>query len=209
MEVPKGIGTFAMVLDYEATTSDPFVQMAYYMNPVSYHWEIFNITDLLIRGLGMGKPMVEKAKRTQELSQDLEVNSQAASAAQGATGQRAANAVDQLSEETKDALRELRHPVKAAAGGSAVDVVSRAWANVLNLELLGASAITAAGGWLVQSFKDLLGDFSNEKEISLPATEGFYMVRCIAQPSPRGPKQSEIQPKPSNLDPNEGQVKAK
>jgi hypothetical protein len=34
------------------------------MNPVSYHWEIFNITDLLIRGLGMGKPMVEEAKRT-------------------------------------------------------------------------------------------------------------------------------------------------
>jgi hypothetical protein len=191
-EVPSGTGTFSMVLHYERVTGDPFRQMALYMNAVSYHWEIFDITAIVERGLKMGSSMLEEAKRTNELSRNLETNSRAAAAAQGATSQRAANAVDELKDETKQALRELRHPVKAVAGGSAIDVVTRAWANVLNLQLIDASALNLLGGILVKSFPDLLGDFTKEKEIAFPLKEGFYMVRCIAQPSPRGPNQSEI-----------------
>jgi hypothetical protein len=38
MEVPHGIGTFKMILDYEWVTGDPYVQMVLYMNPVGYTW---------------------------------------------------------------------------------------------------------------------------------------------------------------------------
>jgi hypothetical protein len=191
MEVPEGLGTYTARLHYEEVTSEPIMLLAYGMNSVTYYWEIFNITNLLMRGMSMGSSMVEEAKRTQELAQNLAPNSQAASAADQATRQQGKNAVNQLSEETKDSLRELRNPVKAAAGGSAIDVVSRAYANYLNLELLPVSAIVAAGGWLVHSFANLLGGYSKEKEIAFPQTEGFYMVRCIAQPGPRGPDHSE------------------
>src|SRR5436190_24269467 len=117
-----------------------------------------------MRGMSMGGSMLEEAKRTQELARNLPANAQAAAAASGAGGQRARNAADQLSDETKDALRELRNPVKAAAGGSAIDVVSRAYANYLNLELLGASAIVALGGWAIGELGSLLGAYSKEKE---------------------------------------------
>ena len=73
-----------------------------------------------------------------------------------------------------------------------MDVVTRAYANYLNLELLPASAIVAAGGWALGALADLFsGDYSQEREVPFPDREGFYMVRCIAQPNPRGPQHSE------------------
>jgi len=191
MEVPNGIGTFTARLQYERVTNDPAMLLAYGMNSVTYYWEIFNITDILMRGMAMGSSMVKEAQRTQQLAQNLPQNKQAADAADGALRQHGKNAIDQLSEETRDSLRELRDPVKAAAGGSAIDVVTRAYANYLNLELLPVSIIVAAGGFLVKAFASLLGGYQKEKEIAFPESEGYYMVRCIAQPGPRGPNNSE------------------
>lgn len=182
MEVPRGIGTYTMALDRAAVTSDPIMQMAYYMNTVRYHWELFNITEMV--RAGMGRNAQEDARRTSE-------NARAADASGGATRRRGQAAFEELSEETIRSWKELRDPRKAAEGGSAVDVVTRSYANELNLVLLPASAIKAAGGFLVQEIADLFGDFSQEKEISFPQREGYYMVRCIAQPSPRGPNNSE------------------
>lgn len=186
MEVPRGIGTFIMVLDYAATTSDPLLQMAYYMNLVSYHWELYDVTQMVRAGIGKG---VEE--ETRRLGQTMGQSSQAASAASGATRQRAEHTVDQLSEETIRSWQELRDPRRSAEGGSAVDVITRTWANQLNLTLLPASAIIAAGGQALGALSDLMGAYSQEREIAFPRREGFYMVRCIAQPTPRGPNQSE------------------
>lgn len=183
MEVPRGIGTYTMVLDYAAVARDPLLEIAYRLNAVSYHWELFNVTRLVRSGLGH---QAEAQGRT------MPQNPQAAAAAGGATRQRAQNAADQLSEETVRSWRELRSPRRAAAGGSATDVVTRTWANELNLTLLPVSAIVAAGGWSVGAFVDLLGAYSKEHEVAFPDAEGFYMVRCVAQPAPRGPNQSEV-----------------
>jgi len=191
MEVPKGTAEYTMRLQYEAETDDPAMLLAYSMNSVTNYWEMFDITNILMRGMAMGSSMVEEARRTQELAQNLDTNSQASDAASGAAGQHVRNDLTQLSDEKKDALRELRDPVKAAAGGSAIDVVSRAYANALSLELLPASAIRAAGGWVVDEIWTLIGSHTREREISFPEAEGFYMVRCIAQPGPRGPNRSE------------------
>jgi hypothetical protein len=183
MEVPRGTGTFNMVLDYEAVTSDPLLQMAYHMSLVNYHWELFDVSAMVRAGMGRGAQ--EEARRMGE-------SPQAEAAAGGATQRRAQAAVEQLSEETIRSWRELRDPRTAAEGGSAVDVITRSFANELNLYLLPVSAIISAGGQVVSALGDLMGGYSQEKEVTFPNREGFYMVRCIAQPAPRGPQRSEI-----------------
>lgn len=182
IEVPRGIGTFTMALDYAAVTSEPLMQVAYHMNLVNYHWELYDISKMV--RAGMGRAAQEEARRTGE-------SPQAAAAAGGATQRRGQAAFEELSDETIRSWQELRDPRKAAQGGSAVDVVTRSFANELNLRLLPVSAIKAAGGFLVDALGDLLGDYSQEKEIAFPKREGYYMVRCIAQPAPRGPNHSE------------------
>ena len=191
MEVPEGTGVYTSRLLYEQVTDDPGMLLAYSMNAVTHYWELFDITDLLMGGLSMGKTMLEEARQTQEVAQNLEPNAQAADAADQAAPQRRRNDVNQLSGEVEDTLRELRDPVKAAAHGSSIDVVTRAYANYLNLELLPASALRSVGGWIVDSFWDAFGGHLKEREIAFPKKEGFYMVRCIAQPGPRGPDDSE------------------
>jgi hypothetical protein len=186
MEVPRGIGTYTMALNYAAVTSDPLMQIAYHMNAVSYHWELFNITEMVRAGMGRG---VEQ--EAQRMGQTTPESRQAAAAAGGATSQRARHAGEQLSEETIRSWEELRDPRRAAEGGSAIDVLTRTWANALNLYLLPASAIIAAGGQALGGLADLLGAYSQEREIAFPNRQGFYMVRCIAQPAPRGPNRSE------------------
>jgi hypothetical protein len=182
MEVPGGIGTFTMRLNYEADTSDPFLLLAYHMSVVNYTWELFNVTQIV--RAGMGKGILKEAQKMRE-------SPEAAAAAGGANRQRMVSDIDQLSEETIRSMQELRDPRKAAEGRSAVDVMTRAWANELNLELLGVSEIVAAGGWLVRGLSSLLDGYDKEKEIALPNEQGYYMVRCIAQPLPRGPEHSE------------------
>jgi hypothetical protein len=186
MEVPRGTGTYTVALDYAAVTSDPLMQIAYYLNAVSYHWELFNITEMVRAGIGRG--VEEEARR---MGQTTPPSQQRAAAAGGATSQRAEHAAEQLSEETFRSWQELRDPRRAAEGGSAIDVMTRTWANALNLYLLPASAIVAAGGQALGGLSDLLGAYSQEREIAFPNRQGFYMVRCIAQPAPRGPNRSE------------------
>jgi hypothetical protein len=184
LEVTKGIGTYTMALDYAAVAGDePLLQMAYAMNVVDYHWEVYDITGVLKAGLAGG---VEQGMRKQEPV------APAAAAAGGATRQRAAQAVDQLSEETMRSLQERRDPAKAAAGLGAVDAVTRAWANDLNIRLLGASAILAAGGQALHALADVTGGFAKEREIAFPDRPGYYLLRCIAQPHPRGREHGEI-----------------
>jgi hypothetical protein len=67
LEVPRGLGTYTIVLDYPALTGDPLMQLAYYMNPVAYHWELFDVT-AIVRG-GMGRGMQEEARRMAQSSQ--------------------------------------------------------------------------------------------------------------------------------------------
>ena len=176
IEVPSGIGTYSMNIDY--ATNNPYLLISYSMNAIYYSWEIFNVTDVLHAGMGSG--VLDEARRMKE-------NKQAQAAAQGATRQKISNDVDQLYDETAQSLRDLRDPLQAARGKSAIDVVTRAYANRLNLELLPASAIITAGGWLIEAITTALFDkYHHEKEIAFKGGPGWYMVRCIAQPASQG-----------------------
>ena len=70
--------------------------------------------------------------------------------------------------------------------------MTRAYANELNIVLLPASALVTAGGWLVDWVSTKLFDkYHNEHEVAFPTDPGYYMVRCIVQPAPRGPHDEE------------------
>ncbi|PTL78083.1 DUF4157 domain-containing protein [Vitiosangium sp. GDMCC 1.1324] len=205
-EVVRGIGTYRMVLDYAATTADPLMQIAYHMNYVQYHWELFDITQLVKNSLG--KAGEQEAARTsvtaarlvkavdvlreeEKKARSTPMDPNAHVGTLGAAERRAENLSEQLAQEEQTARAQLRDPASAAEGGSAVDVVTRYIANELNLSLLDVSALVAAGGISLGALSDLLAGPSSEQEVPFPNREGYFMIRCIAQPAPRGPEGSE------------------
>jgi hypothetical protein len=177
LQPTHGTGTYTMDLDYSSTGSDLLSQVTARMNFVTYHWERFDITDLVLKGL-YGKNA--KALKQQAISKNAEVGPLAA------TGRRAEYAYEDLKQESENSASDLLHPTQSATTGSASEVASKAIANYENLTLLPASAIVAAGGWALGALADLLGGTFEEREIPWPDKPGYYMVRCIAQPDSSG-----------------------
>jgi Domain of unknown function (DUF4157) len=177
-----GTGTYLMKLDYSSFGSDLLSQVTARMNFVNYHWEQFDITDMVMKGL-TGKD--EKALKQQAMSSSAEVGPLAA------TGRRAEYAYEDLKQESEDAASDLLHPTQNATTGSASEIASKAIANYESLTLLPASAIVGAGGWALGALADLLGGTFEEREVPWPNKPGYYMVRCIAQPdSPEGTRRA-------------------
>lgn len=207
-EILGAIGTYRMVLDYQRVTSEPLMQIAYHMNYVQYHWERFNITQIVKNSIGQRgeKEAASTSRDAARAVKELDVLRQQEKAARAAAmdpkaevgtldaaKQRAELASRQLAEEEQKARAQLRDPASAAVGGSSTDVITRYLANQLNLELLDVSKITAAGGLALGALADLLGGPTSEQEVpfSKHDGEGYFMIRCIAQPAPRGPGGSE------------------
>ena len=205
-EVKRGTGTYRMVLDYAATTAEPLLQIAYHMNYVQHHWELFNITDIVKNGLGKAGEKeagrtsaaaaqivrkVDVLREEEKKARATVVDPNAEVGTLDAAKRRGEQMAEELAAEEQMARAQLRDPAAAAEGGSAFDVVTRYLANQLNLELLDVSSITAAGGFAVGALSDLLTGPTSEQEIPFPNKEGYYMIRCIAQPTPRGPGGSE------------------
>lgn len=172
----RAIGTYLMRLDYSIAGSDQLSQVVEAMNYVHYHWELYRVTDLVQGGLeeqmmrARGRP-TSAADRVGRLD---------------ATGRRAEQAAETLAEETMASARELASPVDAAHGGTPAELITRAQANFASLELTPASAIVSMGGVALGALADLYGGDFHEQEVPWPATEGIYMVRCIAQPAVHG-----------------------
>ncbi len=172
-----GTGTYTMELSYWPAGNDLLSQVTEAMNWVDYHWERFDITDMVMKGL---TPQGNKRLKQQEQNDDAEVGKMAAA------GRRVSYAYEDLKQETVDSASDLAHPTQNATTGSATKVVTKAIANYENLTLLPASAIVKAGGLALGALADLMGGTSQEREIPWPDKAGYYMVRCIAQPAPQG-----------------------
>ena len=147
-----------MEIDY-SFAGDLLGQVAEHMNYVYYHWERFDITDLVLKGLA--EPDRKKLKH-QALNDDAEVGSMAA------TKRRAVYAYEDLEKEAEISSDELLHPEKSAHTGSAAEIASKSIANYDSLTLLPASAIVAAGGWALGALADLFGGTFEEREIPWP-----------------------------------------
>lgn len=173
----RGTGTYRMQLDYSIAGMDTLSQVVEAMNWVSYHWERYDITELVRQGL---RDQASAELRHRATSDEAEVGRMEAS------GRRAETAVEDLGADVEHAVEDLADPIEAAHGGDPADVVTRAMANYASLELLPASAIVSAGGVALGALADLVGGTFQEREIPWPNREGYFLIRCIAVPSPQG-----------------------
>ena len=172
-----GTGTYRMQLDYSIAWPDLLSQVAEAMNWVNYHWERYDITELVRQGLS---EQAVAQRRHRAVSEEAEVGRMLA------TERRARMAVEELAEETETSVNVLLDPTGTALSGDPTEVVTNVIAAQANLELLPASAIISLGGISLGALADLMGGEFQEREIPWPRREGFYLVRCIAQPSPQG-----------------------
>ena len=171
------ISSYRMRLDYASVVgSDQLAQLAEAMNFVHYHWEYFDVTALVLGGMDQ---QIQQQQAQKPVSDDDKVGRLDPAA------RRAEQTAEQLGDETEAVVGELAHPVDAAHGGTAGDVISRAQGNIDSLTLTPASAIVSFGGVALGAIADVFGGDFNEQEIPWPRKQGYYMVRCIAAPKAR------------------------
>jgi len=173
----RGISTYRMQLEYWPAGADLLSQVVEAMNWVDYHWERYDITNMVRRGL---RDQAVAGQRQRARSSDAEVGRMEAA------GRRTEHAVGDLGADVEHSVTDLAHPVRATHGGNAADVVERAMANYESLVLLPASAIVSLGGAALGALADLMGGTFQEREIPWPSNEGYFLIRVIAQPSPQG-----------------------
>lgn len=170
------VSSFRMRLDYASVVgADQLAQLAEAMNFVHYHWEYFDVTALVLSGMDQ-----QIQHQAQKPTSDEDKVGRLDPAAR-----RAEQAAEQLGDETEAVVGELAHPVDAARGGTAGDVIARAQGNIDSLVLTPASAIVSFGGVALGAIADVFGGDFNEQEIPWPRKQGYYMVRCIAAPKAR------------------------
>jgi hypothetical protein len=93
---------------------------------------------------------------------------------------------ENFSEDNATAWEDLTSPL-ASQDGSSEAAVRSVLVNTFNLTTAPLSAIFSLGGWLVSSIASFF-DLSDEvdKNIPFPNHDGYFMVRCVAQPRPKG-----------------------
>ena len=176
IEAVGATGTYRMELDYSVAGSDTLSQVVERMNWVTYRWERFDITSMVLAGLAA---TASAQHRHAAVSSDASVSPLAASRV------RARRAISDLQEETTNAASDLRHPIASARRGGATAVVRNAIANYESIALLPASALVALGSTALGTFADLVGGSFQERELPMP-NEGYFLIRCLAQPDSQG-----------------------
>ncbi len=91
-----------------------------------------------------------------------------------------------LDEDVKQAENDLLHPFDSQDGstGSAIKSVL---VNSFNLATADLHAVLSAGGLLVEAIAAIFEPHDHyEREISFPDHDGYFLVRSVAQPRPRG-----------------------
>ncbi|HWM92809.1 MAG TPA: DUF4157 domain-containing protein [Thermoanaerobaculia bacterium] len=175
LQVSRGIGSYTMKLDYRIV-GDSLQQLVEGFRYTNYHWERYDITDIVQKGLAKETEAAVERLAAAPTSEEAEVDPLTA------TKRRAEHAAEKLAKEASGAANELMHPVEASSTQEATDVVSRIYSNVLNLEYLPVSVITNAGGQALGALADLVGGPAQHREVTFPR-KGFYLLRCVARPS--------------------------
>jgi hypothetical protein len=199
--VRNGTGAFNMSLHYEDEFPDLLGQVASAWHGSNYVWQIFDITALYQQVMQQRSADAE-ARRLALLRGETPTASATGPAEThlnnaGATlGTRAGGTVtrsdadrrdlhrryDNFVEDANQAGHDLANPL-ASQDGSAEAAIRSVLVNTFNLATLPLHGILSAGGWLVRAFSGVFAtDPDYEREVPFPNHDGYYLVRCIAQP---------------------------
>jgi hypothetical protein len=198
-QVRNSTGTYTMRLDYSVAGRDLLSQVVEAMNWVNYRWEVYDITTLFQQRIDEqvarlrvseeeGAP-VSAGPSAAEVDLDAMRNQPVSDANESgrmdAAERRWERYVDNQIEDFENNLSDLADP-DAASDGSLIDTVSTSLIAEFNLATTGLAATFGALAELINTFSDLLGGSFNDKEIPFPNRDGWFLIRCIAQPNPRG-----------------------
>ncbi|ULQ53233.1 eCIS core domain-containing protein [Flavihumibacter fluvii] len=203
--VKYGTGNYKMALHYEDVSGILINQVLEAYGGAEYTWQVIDITTLCKQVMDKKKAKLEKD--IQDLKEGKQVKDEGVLAEENKIDAMAkADAVDKhetvtdLDNVARDASRRVSN-IKEDISNTVDDMASPlssqdgSFEKALRTEVVGSfnlataplSAIFSAGGWLVSSIASIF-DLSDEveKEIPFPNREGYYMVRAVAQPRPKG-----------------------
>ena len=203
--VKDGTGNYKMALHFEDVSGILLNQVLEAYGGAEYTWQIIDITELC-------QKVIDKklAQVTQDL-EDLKAQKQItkkdpiaeedqidAMAKVDKVGEHeTVSKFDQIARDAKRRYNNQKEDLANTVGDMSAPLESQDGSveKALRTEVVGAfnlstaplSAIFSAGGWLVSAIASVF-DMSDEveKEIPFPNREGYYMVRCVAQPRPKG-----------------------
>lgn len=205
-QVKNATGTYTMRLDYSVAGHDLLSQVVEAMNWVNYRWELYDITAeyntrihaeierLRAREEGDSSASVHEIAleniRQQPISGDHHVGQMAASS------RRWQRFAEQQVEDFENNWEDVTNP-SAGSNGTLIDAIGNRFIAEFNLGTTVLSASFGAVSQLLSTFSDLLGGAFYEKEIPFPDQEGWFLVRCIAQPSAQGTADDPVLRAPS------------
>lgn len=201
--VRNSTAAYTMRLHYEDFDRTLLGSAAEAYGGAEYAWQVINITDLYkkiiserdaktellklqlkenMRPTDTGKTAGEK--ELEEKSKHSNIDQDRVSKF-AAIGRKAERIGKNLEEDRKQAQHDILNPLDSQDGTSGAAIRS-VLVNTFNLATTDIHTIMSYGGLLVQSIPavfDLNHDY--EREIPFPDTEGYYLVRCVAQPRPK------------------------
>jgi len=201
--VRNSMAAYTMRLHYEDFDRTLLGSAAEAYGGAEYAWQVINITDLYKKIISErdAKTELQKLQLKEHIKptdtgktageKELDEKSRRMNSGQNgvskfaAIGQKADRIGKNLEEDRKQALHDLMNPLDSQDGTSGAAIRS-VLVNTFNLATTDIHTIMSYGGLLVQSIPavfDLNHDY--EREIPFPDAEGFYLVRCVAQPRPK------------------------
>ncbi|NMM49667.1 eCIS core domain-containing protein [Marinigracilibium pacificum] len=207
--VRGGTGAYSMRLHYEDVYPDLLGQVSAAFNGSDYVWQVINITPLyqrlmrdrasaiqhmqeqIMRGETPTTPAVAESETGfQEVRQGSDLSSDRVGRFD-ADFRDLERRYDNFTEDAAQAYYDFTNPIESQ-DGSPERAVRSVLVNAFNLETLPLHGIMSLGGWVVRVFSSVFGsDPAYEKEIPFPSENGYYMVRCVAQPRVIGDEDDE------------------
>lgn len=207
--VRGGTGAYSMRLHYEDIYPDLLGQVSAAFNGSDYVWQIINITPLYQRLMHDRASAIEQMQEQMQRGEtpttpapaesetELEGLRQRSDLSGGSVGRFDADfrdlerRYDNFTEDAAQAYYDFTNPMDSQ-DGSPERAIRSVLVNAFNLETLPLHGIMSLGGWVVRVFSSVFGSNPEyEKEVPFPDENGYYLVRCVAQPRVIGDEDDE------------------
>ncbi|TCO80654.1 uncharacterized protein DUF4157 [Plasticicumulans lactativorans] len=166
-----GLGELTMYLDWTYGERELIGAVWNASTTVDYHWERWNVTAIASKGKAA---MGAEAERRKQVAQDPQA---------AASDEYIAHNAQQRSRELREDIGNSLETIGSGgyAGTSPMERYHDVTTEVGNLVTAPASAITSAGGFLVDSVWHTLTQPENEIQLKWNQS-GHYLIRCVASP---------------------------